>query len=83
MQRPAGFSICVTYSTYVGSDASEQPGDIADCPPHESAVAWARAYLKKRSIDRSLGMNGVAAQLRRLLRDCEEYINSDYDVDKL
>ena len=28
-------------------------------------------------------MNGMAGQLRRLLRDCEDYINSDYDVDKL
>ena len=28
-------------------------------------------------------MNSMAGQLRRLLRDCEDYINSDYDVDKL
>ena len=72
-----------SFRTYVGSDASAQPGDIADCLPHETAVAWARAYLKKRPIDRSLGMNGMKAQLRRVLRDCEDYINSEYDVDKL
>ena len=71
------------FRTYVGSDASKQPGDIADCLPHETAVAWARAYLKKRPLDRSLGLDGMAAKLRRLLHDCEGYINSEYDVDKL
>ena len=38
---------------------------------------------KKRPLDRSLGLNGVATKLRRLLHDCEDYINSEYDVDKL
>ena len=25
----------------------------------------------------------LSAQLRRVLQDCEDYINSEYDVDKL
>ena len=25
----------------------------------------------------------MTAQLRRILQDCEDYINSEYDVDKL
>ena len=36
-----------------------------------------------RPLDRSLGLDGKAAKLRRLLHDCEDYINSEYDVDKL
>ena len=47
--------------TYVGSDASVQPGGIADCLPHETAVAWARAFMKKRPIDRSQGLSGMTA----------------------
>ena len=71
------------FRTYVGSDASSQPGDIPDCLPHETAVAWARAFMKKRPLDRSAGMPGMITQLRRVLQDGEDYINSEYDVDKL
>ena len=48
-----------------------------------TAVAWARAFMKKRPLDRSAGMPGMITQLRRVLQDGEDYINSEYDVDKL
>ena len=37
----------------------------------------------KRPIDRSKGLPDMTAQLRRILQDCEDCINSEYDVDKL
>ena len=43
----------------------------------------ARAVMKKRPIDRSKGLPDMTAQLRRILQDCKDYINSEYDVDKL
>lgn len=56
---------------------------LEPCLPHETAVAWARAFMKKRPLDRSAGMPGMITQLRRVLQDGEDYINSEYDVDKL
>ena len=40
------------FRIFEGPDASAQPADIPDCLPHETAVAWARSFMKKRPLKR-------------------------------
>ena len=71
------------FRPYAGLDASKQPADIPDCLPHETAVAWARGYMKKHPFDRRKGLEGMNEQLTQLLAEASAHINANYDVDKL
>ena len=71
------------FRPYAGCDASNQPSDIADCLPHETAVAWARNYLKKRPLDKKRGLEDMREQLVDVLADAENHVNSNYNVEKL
>ena len=71
------------FRPYAGLDASKQPADIPDCLPHETAVAWARGYMKKHPFDRRKGLDGMSEQLTQLLEEASAHINASYDVEKL
>lgn len=71
------------FRPYAGVDASRQPPDIPDCLPHETAVAWARRFMKKRPIPKSGGVTRMRQQLLQLLNDASDHLNSNYDVEKL
>ena len=68
---------------FATEDASHQPPDIPDVLPHETAVAWIRAYLKKHPFSRSGSLDAQEAALRRLLAECTEHINTNHEVKRL
>ena len=68
---------------FAGSDASKQPADIPDCLPHETAVGWARHFMKSRPLGRQGGLDAMAARLEQLLSEAAAHINGAYDVDRL
>ena len=70
------------FRTFAGPDASTQPADIPDCLPHETAVAWARNFMKKRPLQRG-SFASMEEQLAKLLGETGDHINQNYDVDTL
>ena len=52
---------------------------MPDVFPHETAVAWARAYMKKHPLPRG-GLDDMDDALRGLLADAAKHINQNYDV---
>ena len=71
------------FRTYAGEDASKQPPDIPDVLPHETAVGWARTYMKKRPLSKADGLEGMEMQLKKLLLACQRHINAEFDVEGL
>ena len=51
--------------------------------PHETAVGWAREYLKKRPLSKGAGIEAMEGELRRLMTECAAYINANFDVSGL
>ena len=70
------------FRAFAGPDASAQPADIPDCLPHETAVAWARNFMKKRPLKRGT-IASMEAHLAQLLSDAGGHITENYDVDAL
>ena len=68
------------FRPYAGADASAQPADIPDCLPHETAVAWARNFMKKRPMSKQGGVEKMAKRLPYLLDSAADHINKNYDV---
>ena len=68
------------FRPYAGSDASKQPGDVPDCLPHETAVAWARTYMKKYPLSKAGGLDDMENQLAQLLQDAATHINAQDPV---
>ena len=52
---------------------------MPDVFPHETAVAWARAYMKKHPLPRG-ELDDMEDALRGLLADAAKHINQNYDV---
>ena len=71
------------FRTFAGSDASRQPADMPDFWPHETAVSWLRALMKKRPLQKGFGLDHLQDQLEAALGDCVKHINDTYDVDSL
>ena len=44
------------FRTYAGEGSSQQPADMADFWPHETAVSWVRSYMKKHPLKKGVGM---------------------------
>ena len=66
-----------------GADGSWQPLDLADFFPHETVVAWVRAWFKKHPFK---AVDNIDTNYRLLLarmRECEKHINETYDVEGL
>lgn len=71
------------FRSYAGTDAGKQPPDMPDVFPHETAMAWARAYFKKHPLKKGGGVTAMEEQLRTSLKECAAFINSNYDVEGL
>ena len=67
--------------SFMGPDASVQPGCLQELMLHETAMAWVRERLKK-TVPRSPWDESVDAYGRRL-KGVAEYINRHYNVDGL
>jgi len=68
------------FRAYAGEDASKQPADMADVWPHETAVSWIRAYLKKHPLQKGCGIAAMKEAFARTMNDCMSHINAEYDV---
>ena len=68
------------FRTYQGEDASEQPADLAEVFPHETAAAWTRKYMQKHHLDRRGSLDVQEACLRASLKACAHFVNTHYYV---
>ena len=71
------------FRTYAGEDASQQPADMADVWPHETAVAWIRGYMKKRPLKKGVGLPQMQKDFAAQMAACVRHINAEYEVDDL
>ena len=71
------------FKAFAGDEAKWQPPDIPDVLPHETVVAWVRAFFKKHPFKESPNVNTTYALFAKLLKECEAHINQNYDVDGL
>jgi len=62
----------------MGEDASQQPGNLSEVYPHETAVAWLRAALQ--SSKPTTPWRETTAQYATQLKGACRQINADYDV---
>ena len=70
------------FRAYVGEeDATAQPGDLAECWPHERVAAWAKHWLAKHPIPRGGGLDHMEDLIPLRLAACAKHINANYDVD--
>ena len=56
---------------------------MPDIFPHETVVAWARTFMKKRPLVRGKGLDDMQRQLASNLEACAEHINSEFNVHDL
>jgi hypothetical protein len=68
------------FRSFAGDNSKWQPPDIPDLLPHETAVAWVRAYFRKHPQPRVGSLDAKEAAFRRILADAERHINAEYDV---
>ena len=66
------------FSTFMGDNASRQPGSLQDILLHETAVSWLRKKLEQ-STPKKCWEENRESYGRRLKRCCEE-VNRDHDV---
>ena len=71
------------FRAYAGTDASKQAPDMPDVFPHETAVAWARQYMRKHPLHKEAGMAAMEEELADRLAECAKYITKNYNVDAL
>lgn len=68
------------FRTFAGDDASAQPPDVPDVLLHETAVAWIRNFLRKHPFSRAGSLDDQEAQLHAVFSQCQDHINTTYDV---
>lgn len=72
------------FRAYVGDvDATMQPGDLADCWPHERIAAWAKNWFAKHPISRAGGLDRMEELVGQRLKQCAKHINEHYNVDSV
>ena len=71
------------FRTYAGDDGSNQASDLADFWPHETAVAWIRAYMKKHPLKKGVGLDRMQREFQTTMRAAVRHINKEYDVASL
>lgn len=68
------------YTLFAGNDARLQPGNVADCLLHETAVPWIKRLIRVGGkFGPSKHGEGVASFYRRL-RKAVRHVNQHYDV---
>ena len=71
------------FRTFAGNDASGQPADMPDFWPHETAVSWLRALMKKKPLQKGRGLDHMQTDLAQKLGECVKHINAKYEVGDL
>ena len=72
------------FRAYVGDqDGTQQPGDLADCWPHERIAAWTKNWLAKNPLPKSGDLDRLEKRVGLRLGECAKHINSNYNVDSV
>ena len=71
------------FKAFAGDEAKQQPPDIPDVLLHETVVSWVRAYFKKYPFKWVPKVEVNYTSFRKRMKDCEAYINTNYDVEGL
>ena len=71
------------FRTYAGNDASKQAPDMPDIWPHETAVSWIRALMKKRPMTKGNGLVQMQKEFEAAMASSVKHINDNYDVASL
>ena len=72
------------FSAYVGDkDGKAQPGDLAECWPHERIASWAKYWLGNHPISKTGNLDRMEEQVRQRLTKCAEHINEKYNVESV
>ena len=71
------------FRPFAGVDGSWQPPDLADFFLHETVVAWVRTWFRKHPFKAVEDVERNYQLFLSRIRECEEHINSNYDVDGL
>ena len=71
------------FHTFAGDDASNQPPDMADFWPHETAVSWIRAQMKKTPLEKGVGLEQMQKDFQANMKEAVRHINENHDVDGL
>ena len=71
------------FRTFAGIDASRQPADVPDVWPHETAVSWLRALMKKRPLKKGRGLEQLQTDLVQNFDEVVKHINDSYEVGDL
>ena len=70
------------FRAYAGAyDGTSQPGDLADCWPHERIVSWAKYWLSKHPVPKLANMDRVEELVGLRLAECAQHVNDNLDVD--
>ena len=70
------------FRAYAGDDASDQPADMPDVFPHETAAAWIRYYQKRFPVPKD-DLDVMEAAFSANCTECMAWINGRYDVEGL
>ena len=71
------------FHTLAGNDASSQPPDMADFWPHETAVGWLRAYMKKQPLTKGVGLVQMEKDFQNTMKEAVRHVNTNHNVDGL
>ena len=71
------------FQPWAGECSKWQPPDIADVLLHETAVSWARHYMKKHPFKLSPSMDTNFTKLCKLVQSAANHANSNYAVANL
>ena len=71
------------FHTLAGNDASTQPPDMADFWPHETAVSWIRAFMKKHPLKKGVGLDQMEKDFQATMKEAVRHVNTNYNVDGL
>ena len=66
-----------------GDENKWQPHDTPDVLSHETMVAWAKAFFKKHPFRTVSNVRQNQKLFSKLLKQCEAYINANYEVSAL
>ena len=72
------------FRAYVGDkDGTAQPGDLAECWPHERIAAWAKNWLGKHPMSTASSLDRMEEQVSQRLAQCAKHINENYNVESV
>ena len=72
------------FRAYVGDkDGTAQPGDLAECWPHERIASWAKYWLGKHPVSKFGSLDHMEEHVRQRLTECAEHINENYNVESV